>query len=244
MLVVHEVHTLAGAGEAEFEALYRDEWTAALAGGPAGEGDARLLWYLHHAHGTGPSYTAVTITAVRDEVAWGALGDRVRHGDLRAWAARADALRADHRAKVLTPLPWSPLADVDLADVPVEPVEREQALYMEDTAWPHRGKLDEYVERAGTQYVATLAAAEAAGRSLLSLEAAFVSAWGTGRHREVVLWQRVVRPELLLGLLTRDVPEEHRREGTWMHDALAVRDRWESRLLRTATWSPLPAPTP
>jgi hypothetical protein len=27
--------------------------------------------------------------------------------------------------------------------------------------------------------------------------------------------------------------------GTWMHDALDVRDDWESRLLRSAPWSPL-----
>jgi len=27
--------------------------------------------------------------------------------------------------------------------------------------------------------------------------------------------------------------------GTWMHDALEVRDDWQSRLLRSANWSPL-----
>jgi hypothetical protein len=26
--------------------------------------------------------------------------------------------------------------------------------------------------------------------------------------------------------------------GSWMHDALSLRDRWQSRLLRTAAWSP------
>ena len=44
---------------------------------------------------------------------------------------------------------------------------------------------------------------------------------------------------LLLPLLSREVPAEHRGPGTWMHDALEVRDRWESRLLRVAPWSPL-----
>jgi hypothetical protein len=44
----------------------------------------------------------------------------------------------------------------------------------------------------------------------------------------------------LLGLLTTDIPEEMRAPGTWMHDALALRDRWESKLLRTSPWSPLP----
>jgi hypothetical protein len=40
-------------------------------------------------------------------------------------------------------------------------------------------------------------------------------------------------------LLTREVPAEYKRPGTWMHDALELRDRWESRLLRSARWSPL-----
>ena len=32
---------------------------------------------------------------------------------------------------------------------------------------------------------------------------------------------------------------EYRAPGTWMHDALDVRDDWESKLLRTTAWSPL-----
>ena len=52
--------------------------------------------------------------------------------------------------------------------------------------------------------------------------------------------QRILDPDRLLGLLTTDIPAEMRAPGTWMHDALALRDRWESRLLRTATWSPYP----
>jgi len=36
-----------------------------------------------------------------------------------------------------------------------------------------------------------------------------------------------------------DVPAAYRAPGTWMHDALGVRDQWESRLLRVASWSPL-----
>jgi hypothetical protein len=30
-----------------------------------------------------------------------------------------------------------------------------------------------------------------------------------------------------------------KQPGTFMHDALDVRDQWESRLLRTSSWSPL-----
>jgi hypothetical protein len=37
-----------------------------------------------------------------------------------------------------------------------------------------------------------------------------------------------------------DIPHAMRAPGTWMHDALALRDKWESLLLRTARWSPAP----
>ena len=62
MLFVRELHEVVGAREEAFEAAYRERYAPALARG----GDARLLYYLHHAHGSGPSYHVVTITAVRD----------------------------------------------------------------------------------------------------------------------------------------------------------------------------------
>ena len=105
MLLLHEVHEVIGAQEAEFEAAYRDAYLPALATGD----DARLLYFLHHAVGTGPSYNVVTITALRDGAAWDRLAERVDAGDLRDWSARLDDLRHDVRAKWLVPLPWSPL---------------------------------------------------------------------------------------------------------------------------------------
>jgi hypothetical protein len=99
------------------------------------------------------------------------------------------------------------------------------------------GKLDEYLEAARTHYAPSLEVRTE--RSLLELEAVYQAALGSPRRREVVLWQRVVAPERLPGLFTRDLPPEVKQPGTWMHDALRVRDDWESRLLRTATWSPL-----
>ncbi len=55
----------------------------------------------------------------------------------------------------------------------------------------------------------------------------------------MILWQRVDFPERLPGLFTRELPAHVKGPGTWMHDALEVRDDWESRLLRSAAWSPL-----
>lgn len=236
MLFVHEVHHVVGRHAEAFDACYRDGWMPALAGS-----DARLLWVLHQAHGTGPAYTVVTVTGVASVAALGDLQDRVRRGDLRAWAAEADALRHDAAAKVLEPVSWSPLVDMDLGAVPAEPAPRGGALplFMEDTAWPHPGQLDAYLERASTIYVDTLRRAAEAGRDLLELVAVLVPAFGAGPEREVVLWQRLARPDLLLPLLEREVPAAYQGPGTWMREALEVRDRWESRMLRAAAWSPL-----
>jgi len=205
----------------------------------AGGSDARLLWYLDHAHGTGKSYRVVTVTGVRDGAAWAALAERIERGDLTAWQRDLDRLRYGSEAKVLVPLPWSPLQEIDLGAVPVDGAEHPMSVYMEDTVWPYAGKLHEYIERSGSHYAPSIDEARDAGRSILDVVAGFRSAWGTHQHNEIVLWQKVLRDNLLLGLLTSRVPEAMRQPGSWMHDALDIRDQWESRLLRTAPWSPL-----
>jgi hypothetical protein len=233
MLYLHETHSVIGRHEDEFEAAFR---------GPAGymerlaaDKDARLLWYLDHVHGTGPAYTVVTITGVRDGEAWHRLADRIHHGDLRDWAGRLDRLRHDAKAKMLRPLPWSELQDVDLATVPAEPAEHELVLFMEDTANPHEGMVHDYIAKAGEQYAPSLRRPN----PLLQMVAAFQPSFGAGRRREIVLWQRVADQQALLRLFTMAVPPQFKGPGTWMHDALEVRDQWTSRLLRTSNWSPL-----
>jgi len=233
MLLLHEVHTVAGLHEEAFEAQFRDGWMPML----AKSDDARLLYYLKLAHGTGRAYHHVTITALRDGNAYEHLARRVQSGDLRAWAADADRLRHEVSGKLLLPVEWSPMRDLDLASIPTDGREHDAALFMEDSAWPHEAMLDEYLEAARTHYAPSLEARTE--RSLLTLLAVFQAALGAPRRREVVLWQRVDFPERLPALFTRELPPHVKGPGTWMHDALRVRDDWESRLLRSATWSPL-----
>jgi hypothetical protein len=229
-LFLHETHRVRGALEEEFEAHYRDRWMAALADGD----DARLLWYVHQAHGTGPAYRICTITAVRDGAAYGRLLDRVATGDLQKWARDLDGLQYDSVGKVLQPLPWSPLNEVDLAAVPVDPsADHELTLYMEDTGWPHK-PLDDYTAFWGDVYAPLLAKSQ-----LLRIEACFQVAFSSGRRPEAILFQKVVSHEGLLRLLETETPAAMKQPGTFMHDALQVRDQWESRLLRTSSWSPL-----
>jgi hypothetical protein len=235
VLYLHETHRLAGDRADEFEAAWRGQLAQI-----ASEDDARLLWFFHHAHGTGPSYVVVTITALRDAAAWERHSRRMETGDLHDWSREIDAIRHDSSSKLLAPVSWSALQDVDFKEVPVDGSERVAAIYMEDTVLPFRGKLDEYLSAAGTLYARdTIGKRMEEGTSLLELRGCFRTLVGAHAGREVILWQRIARPELLAPLLTREVPPEYRGPGTWMREALAYRDQWESRLLRTASWSPL-----
>ncbi len=60
MLLLHEVHKVAGKQEEAFDAAYRDEFLPTL----GKTDDTRLLWYLRLAHGSGAAYTVVSITAM------------------------------------------------------------------------------------------------------------------------------------------------------------------------------------
>jgi hypothetical protein len=75
--------------------------------------------------------------------------------------------------------------------------------------------------------------------AMLTIQAAFQPALGSHLRREVVLMQRILQPEALLNLLQTEIPADYRAPGTWMYDALYLRDQWTSRLLRTSSWSPL-----
>ncbi|HXP32589.1 MAG TPA: hypothetical protein VN820_01170 [Acidimicrobiales bacterium] len=235
MLLLHEVHHVAGAREERFEAAYRDELLPALA---TSDG-CRLLWFLRVAHGSGPAYTVVTITGCRDATAWAELAERIRRGDLAEWSAEVDAIRHACEAKILTPVSWSPVQEIDLGTVPVKGETHKNSLFMEDTAWPFAGGLQAYLEKAGTLYDQTLSSQKEEGTGMIELEAAFQPVYGTHQTTEVVLWQRVVNPKAVMWMLGHDLPPEASAPGTWLHDALAVRDRWESRLLRSTSWSPL-----
>jgi hypothetical protein len=231
VLFVHELHSVVGKEAKAFEAAYRDGWMPALADGD----DARLLWYLDLAHGGGLSYRVVTITAVADGRAWQRLAERLASGDLRAWARDLDRIQHRSEAKVLTPLPWSD-QEPRLDDVQVEAIEHEAVLYMEDTMWPFPGRLADYIEAAGKVYAPALSADGAHMR--MHVELALRTMPGAGRYPEVVLLQKLGSLPRLVRLLTTDIPEEVTGPGSWMHEALELRDQWRSRLLRTATWSP------
>jgi hypothetical protein len=235
MLVIREEHSVRGSAEEEFDQVLRDEWIPGLARGS----DARVGHVARLAHGGGEAYRMVTYSFARDAAAWGRLAERIHAGDLRRPAARLDALRHEVETKLLTPLPWSRLQSLELEKIPADARDRPLAIFMEDTVHPFPGKLDEYIERSGAEYAGGYSRSFPDVPRLLEIEAAYRTAFGGGRRAEIVLWQRVLLQEGLLHLLTSELPEEFRKPGRWMVDALALRDSWRSRLLRTVSWSPL-----
>jgi hypothetical protein len=233
VLYIHEVHEVIGRREDDFEATMRDEWMPTL----AKDDDARLLWFCVHVHGTGPAYNVVTVTGVRDGAAWERLARRLQTGDLEDWQTDLDAMRHRVTSSVMVPLPWSPLQSVDFATVPTTPHDHEPVIYMEDTGWPH-ASLADYTGFWKSGYFEPMDARPKEGR-LLDIELVFSPAYGAGRRKEAVLWQRVLDNDLLHNLLTKETPAELKQPGMFMHEALAYRDTWRSRLLRSTRWSPL-----
>ncbi len=233
MLFVHETHKVVGAREDDFEAAYREGWMPTL----AQTNSARLLWYANLAHGSGASYTVVTITAVADGAAWEHLAKRTRTGDLRPWMREMDNLRHDVTGKILLPVEWSPLQEVDLGSVPTDGATHEFGLFMEDTGWPY-APLDDYIGMWDEIYYRPLSKTS----KILDIQACFQVAHGSYTRREAMLWQKVSPANdyaTLVQLLTSEIAPEQRGPGSYMHDSLKYRDQWQSRLLRTSAWSPL-----
>jgi hypothetical protein len=227
MLFVQEIHDVVAGRMEEFGAAMRDVWRPQL----EADGTARLLWCWELTHGTGPSYQAITFTAVRDWPAWGGLVEKRRtHGPWRDVDAHLWTLRREVTATTLVPASWSPLQSIDLA-APPPPAPDAPALHLHDTGWPFPGGLDAYVEALGRIYLPQVRQSK-----MIALEGCLTVAPGTGRHHEVVLLQRILDWPRFAELLSRG--EQGAQRAGWMVEGLTYRDRWLSRLLRVAPWSP------
>ncbi len=231
---MHETHKVIGRYASEFEELYRSDWMGTL----ARTDDARLVWYLNHAMGSGPAYQVVTITALGDGEAWESLTQRMLTGDLSDLTARLDTCRYQVEGKLVTPVYWSALQDVDLAAVPTDGQGHELSVYMQDTGWPD-APLDDYIELWDHDYWQYMRQIPPE-KKLLDIQACFQVAHGTGIRPEAILMQKIMNFSTLGGLLTSvEEFDPTTWPGSYMAKGLEVRDQWESKLLRTSSWSPL-----
>ncbi len=66
------------------------------------------------------AYNVVTLTGIADGAAWERLARRAQRGDLAPWMRELDNLRHEVTGKILLPVEWSPLQEVDLTTVPTD----------------------------------------------------------------------------------------------------------------------------
>ena len=88
-------------------------------------------------------------------------------------------------AKIVTPVPWSPLQEIDLAAVPIDRRDpQELSLFMEDTAWPFPGGLQAYLGQGRAPSTThELSSQKEEGTGMIELEAAFQPVYGTHTAR-------------------------------------------------------------
>jgi hypothetical protein len=218
VLFVHDVHAVMGERELDFEDSVRSEYAATVA-----DGDTRLLWYLNSTHGAGEAYKVVTITAVRDGAAWERLVERLRRGDLSAWAGRAEAVRYGLTSTLLAALRSSPLAALDLDAVPAEPQDHALAVFREDTL--DGPGLDEALDIDATP----------GADAVLTPVGAFRPAVDPTPRRQVLY--RVAEPDRWTPAFGLDAGWDD-----WpgsLTPTLPPAVSGSSRILRTSSWSPL-----
>ena len=108
MLLLHEVHTVAGRHEDEFEDAFRNGWMTALA--ERRRRPPALLPEARARHRTRVPPHARSPRS-RDGAAYERLARRMQTGDLRSWAADVDGMRHEVKGKLLLPVDWSPMQD-------------------------------------------------------------------------------------------------------------------------------------
>ncbi len=149
-------------------------WMPAL----AADDDARLLYYLKLAHGTGRAYHHTSRSPrSRDGAAYERLARAhpTRRPPRLGRRRRRHAPRGEGQAAATRRVVADAATSIS-ATVPTDGREHDAVLYMEDSAWPYEGKLDDYLEKARTHYAPSLE--QRSERSLLTLLAVFQAALG------------------------------------------------------------------
>jgi hypothetical protein len=228
---VHEIHSLTSGGAGAFEAMLRDRWTPAL----GRERGARLVWCTRSMPGGIAAPELITLTAVADGAALARLGERVRDGDLRD---DADALvkgRVSVTRRVLAPLELFNPLQVDLDALSLEPVDGPSEMYIHDFVPPRIGMQRTYEVAMRDQFMTYIERQDIP----IVIWAGLETVAGGGPVPESLMISHIRNPAAATNLLWHSNPREAIQPGTWLYDALKVRDTWRSRLVRTVAWSPM-----
>jgi len=231
MLWLHQVHRLQPSTRDGFEQLVRDQWLPAIAARPG----ARLAWFATSTRGAVHADEAVTITGVADGAALTELGQRIHGGDLTTLATALSGLRTGVETRILEPLDYDPLNISSVAEIPAEAQQLDARSYMHDFVPPVVGNMRGYEDMRRGRYMA-LTEQDLSG---VALRASWRTVPGGGPVPEMFNLSEIRSLDALERLVCDEIPKEYKAMGTWMWTALASRDRWTTRLVRSATWSPL-----
>jgi hypothetical protein len=231
MLWLHQIHLLTPSTRDAFGELVRDEWLPAVASRP----DTRLAWFGSSSRGAVHGDEAITITAVSDGSALAELGARIHDGDLAPLAATLARLRAGVATRLLESLDYDPLKITSVAEIPAEAQQQPGRYYMHDFVPPTLGNMIGYEDMMRERYMA-LTEQDLSG---VVLRMSWRTIPGGGPVPEMFNLSEIRSVDALDRLVREEIPQEYKAMGTWMWTALAARDRWTTRLVRSATWSPL-----
>ena len=226
VFVLHQLHRLSDSSAEAFEAIWRDDLMGALAQNPG----IRLLWYATVSDISLHGEEAITMVGIRDTEALSHLAEQSRTGTLASLFGKLHGLRSDIESRLLKPLRHNRLKP-DFDAIRTDAVEHKTAAYMHDFVAPRIGKRRGYEQAMEQIYMSLDVNAE-------------ISIWAgmepvVGHIPEQLNISRIQSDERLFSLLTSNAPRERKQPGEWMHDALAVRDRWTTRLVRCTSWSPM-----
>ncbi|HEY6533353.1 MAG TPA: hypothetical protein VIY72_13680 [Acidimicrobiales bacterium] len=232
MYYVHEVHDLQGGSEAAAEDALRTIWAPAIALEP----DTRLVWCARSMPGAASYPELVTLTAVADAGALERFSSRLRDGDL----GDADRQVSEHREgvvrRIVAPMIFDPL-EFDLAAIPSHPTDngRESFAYIHDFVPPRHGMQRPYEIAMRDVFSKMMESPDVKNVSWAGLE----TVAGGGPTPESIMITKVMSADAGTRMLTAMLTAEHVTPGSWLYDALKLRDTWTSRLLRSVAWSPL-----
>ncbi len=230
MFFVHEVHSLTNGSADAFEATLRDRWMPAL----AREDGTRLVWCVRSMPGAIAAPELITLTAVADGAALERLGERVRTGDLRDDAEALAAGRRRVTRRIYAPLELFNPLQLDLDAFSGEPGDGPSEMYIHDFVPPRIGKQRAYEAAMRDAFLRMI---EQEGIPIV-IWAGLETVAGGGSVPESLMISHIQTPAAAMNLFWHANPREAIQPGTWLYEALQVRDTWRSRLVRSVAWSP------
>jgi hypothetical protein len=230
LFYVHNIHSITSGKAEAYEAALRERWASAVAREPG----MRLAWCARSMPGAISFPEIITLTAIADGAALERYGERVRAGDLHDDAVALAGLRDELTTRVFTPLAFNPLT-VDIDAIPTEYTDGSTEMYLHDFVPPRLGMQRAYEQAMEKVYMSM------SDNELLQIViwAGLETVAGGGPVPESLNISHVRDADAITSLLAFEAPRENKQLGSWMYDALKLRDSWTTRLVRSLPWSPI-----